>query len=281
MVSCKKLIAAVIVIAGLGVVAGFCYKDFQRFCDSTVPVLAYHRVEPAKPDDTYTVPPETFEKQMAYLHAAGYKTINLDQYVVARKKGQQFHKNIVLIFDDGYLDNLTVAAPIMKKYGFTGSMYMAVKFEGWPGYIDWHQQYDLLKYGWEIGSHTFNHEPLPTLSEAALKDDLAKSKEYIMGIYNPPTGITLSYPTGATNAKVMKAVEEAGYIAAVSGNVGVNTDTTPFMALRRVNIFNYRKMQKIEMFKLAIVKAQLKSWSASHGLDLVGIWDRLRGNAKS
>ena len=119
------------------------------------------------------------------------------------------------------------------------------------------------------------------VTDQHIKDDLAKSKEYIMGIYNPPTGITLSYPTGATNAKVMKAVEEAGYIAAVSGHVGVNTDTTPFMALRRVNIFNYRKMQKIEMFKLAIVKAQLKSWSASHGLDLVGIWDRLRGNAKS
>jgi len=277
----KKLISVIMVVGSIGLVAGMGYKDFQRFCDESVPILAYHRVEPAKPNDTYTVPPEIFEQQMKYLHEAGYTTMNLDKYAAARKKHETLHKKIVLIFDDGYLDNLTVAAPIMQKYGFTGSMFMAVKFEGWTGYLDWNQQHDLLKYNWEIGSHTYNHIPLPELSPEEVKEDLAKSKEYVQGIYNPPGGITLSYPTGATNKKVMQQVKEAGYIAAVAGYVGVNTDTTDMMALKRVNIFNYRKMQKIETFKLAILKAQLKSWSASHGLDVVGMWDRLRGNAKS
>jgi len=277
----KKLISVVLVLGCLGGIADYGYKDFNKFCDETVPILAYHRVEPAKPNDTYTVPPEIFDQQMKCLHDAGYTTINLDKYAAARKNHETLHKKMVLIFDDGYVDNLTVAAPIMQKYGYTGSMYMAVKFEGWTGYFDWNNVHDLLKYGWEIGSHTYNHIPLTQLSHEEVKEDLAKSKEYIQGIYNPPGGITLSYPTGATNKAVMQQVKEAGYIAAVSGTVGVNTDTTDMMALKRVNIFNYRKMQKIETFKLAILKAQLKSWSASHGFDVVGLWDRLRGNAKS
>lgn len=158
----KKLIIFLAIVAAL---AGFAYggyeyvkRDFPRFCEETVPIFAYHRVEPGH-DDPYTMPPEQFDEQMKYLKEQGWKTMTLAEYVKGRKEGRKFHKECVLIFDDGYLDNLTYAAPILKKYGFVGNMYMAVKYEGWPGYLDWNQEHELLKYGWALGSHTFNHKP--------------------------------------------------------------------------------------------------------------------------
>ncbi len=273
---CFKGIVLVMVLLAVG--GYFCYRDFQSFCQETVPILAYHRVDDLS--DRYTILPETFDKQMAYLAQEGYTTLTLDKYAAARRAGKAFHKNVVVIFDDGYRDNLTKAAPIMKKYGFVGSMYMAVKFEGWPGYLDWQGEEELLKYGWEIGSHTFSHVPLTTLSQEQVRSELEKSSAYIRGLYNPPSGITLSFPTGATNALIEKEVAAAKYSAAVSGDVGVNTATTPLLHLNRVNIFQYKQMQSLKLFRAALLKAQLRSWSLSHGVDLIGWWDKLRGNAK-
>ncbi len=252
------------------------YHDFRQFCTTTVPVFAYHRVEDK--DDIYTMHPKEFDEQMAYLKECGYETIHLDEYASARKKGEVLRNKAVCIFDDGYLDNLTIAAPIMKKYGFSGSMYMAVMFEGWPGYIDWDGENKLVKdYNWEIGSHTYTHKPLPTLTPEKVKEELEKSKLYVMGIYNPPTGLTLSYPTGATNEAVMKQVAEAGYVAAVSGKVGVNTDSVPMMALNRVNVFRF-KNNNLQHFKRGLFKAQLASWGRTYGIDIIELWDKYRGN---
>ena len=272
----KKSKIAIIVLAVLAGVGAYLYNDFHKFCATTVPVFAYHRVEDK--EDIYSMPPKDFEAQMAYLKACGYQTIHLDEYAVARKKGETLHNKVVCIFDDGYLDNLTNAAPIMQKYGFSGSMYMAVMFEGWPGYIDWDGENKLVNdYKWEIGSHTFKHKPLPSLKPAQVKEELDKSKLYVMGIYNPPTGLTLSYPTGATTPSVMKQVAEAGYIAAVCGKVGVNTDTVPMMALNRVNVFKFPK-DNLGHFKRGLLKAQLASWGRTYGIDIIELWDKLRGN---
>ena len=76
----KKLI---IVLAILAVLCGIGYggyeyvkADFPRFCEESVPIFAYHRVEPGH-DDPYTMPPEAFEEQMKYLKDEGWKTITL------------------------------------------------------------------------------------------------------------------------------------------------------------------------------------------------------------
>jgi len=268
-----KVVVVVVVLAGVFLI----YRDFCDFCDASVPIFAYHRVEQAS--DIYSVPPKDFDAQMAYLHNEGYTSMTLHDYAISRQKHEKLYKKMVLIFDDGYRDNLTNAAPILQKYGYKGSIFLAVKFEGWPGYLDWDSDLKLLKYGWEIGSHTYNHKPLTTLTPKQVDYELIASKEYVEGLYNPPGGLTLSYPTGACNKQVAKQVADAGYIAAVCGNVGVNTDKVPMQELRRVNAF-YKKKDSLTYFKRHLLKAQLASWSLSHGIDFMGIWDKIRGNVR-
>ena len=38
---------------------------------------------------------------------------------------------------------------------------MAGMYEGWPGYLTWDEEVKLAQYGWELGSHTYIHKPLP------------------------------------------------------------------------------------------------------------------------
>lgn len=83
----KKVIIFLIVLALL-ILGGmkFFEADYARFCDETVPIFAYHRVE--YKDDVYTMPPEQFDQQMQYLKEQGYQTIKLEDYVQGRREGK-------------------------------------------------------------------------------------------------------------------------------------------------------------------------------------------------
>jgi len=263
-----KVLLGIIVVLALCVTGAYFYvkQDFPKFCENTVPIFAYHRVEPGH-NDPYTMPPKDFEEQMKYLkEELGYKTLTLAEYVKGRKEGRTFHKECVLIFDDGYLDNLTYAAPILKKYGFVGNMYMAVKYEGWPGYLDWHQEHELLKYGWALGSHTMNHKPLESMTPEQVDYELTKSMEHMRGIYNPPEGLTFSYPNGSSNKRIAEQVRKAGYIAGVDGKVGVNGPDQDLMLLRRVNVFQ-NQPENIGCFQYDLKRAQVLSYIDRTGLD--------------
>lgn len=73
-------------------------------------------------------------------------------------------------FDDGYTSAITQAAPVLAKYGLTGTNYVITNCAGMTTvpnncradrdkqYMTWDQITQLNKtYGWEIGSHTANH----------------------------------------------------------------------------------------------------------------------------
>ncbi|BCW79666.1 MULTISPECIES: polysaccharide deacetylase family protein [Micrococcaceae] len=76
-------------------------------------------------------------------------------------------------FDDGMQSALTQAAPTLKKYGLTGTSYVITNCVGMTSvpntcrantdvpYMTWDQVTQLQNtYGWEIGSHTVDHQCL-------------------------------------------------------------------------------------------------------------------------
>lgn len=76
-------------------------------------------------------------------------------------------------FDDGALSSLTQAAPTLQKHGLTGTNYVISKCVGMTTvpnscranqdmpYMTWTQIKQLeTQYGWEIGSHGFDHQCL-------------------------------------------------------------------------------------------------------------------------
>lgn len=68
-----------------------------------------------------------FEYLCRYLYKHNYQTHFLDHWYANEGKGLG-KKDLYLTFDDGYLDNLLVAYPIMKKYGIKGTIFINPEF---------------------------------------------------------------------------------------------------------------------------------------------------------
>lgn len=74
-------------------------------------------------------PPELFEKQIKLLQNTGYDFLGLDEYRDIKASGQAGRKpQVVLTFDDGYLDNWVFAYPLLKKLGARGTIYVNPDF---------------------------------------------------------------------------------------------------------------------------------------------------------
>lgn len=90
-------------------------------------------------------------------------------------------------FDDGLTSALSRAAPVLSKYGFSGTSYVITGCVGTKdtcpanqraSYMTWDQIATLKNdYKWEIGSHTVTHPSLSSLSQAKQDEELAGSKQ--------------------------------------------------------------------------------------------------------
>jgi peptidoglycan/xylan/chitin deacetylase (PgdA/CDA1 family) len=99
---------------------------------SVVPVLTFHSVGMNYDDWVWSHLSESadmFERFLVRLHKQGYKTVSLQQLYDHMSGGQRCDaKSIVLVFDDGYLDNWTTVAPLLKKYDMCGAVYVNPEF---------------------------------------------------------------------------------------------------------------------------------------------------------
>ena len=70
------------------------------------------------------ISPEIFEQQMEYL-SRKKNVIFMSELAEELIKGNSIRNNsVILTFDDGYLDNYLVAAPILKKYNLKATIFL-------------------------------------------------------------------------------------------------------------------------------------------------------------
>lgn len=111
---------------------------------------------------------------------------------------------ISLTFDDGYLGHYTQVYPLMKEYGFTGTLFLIADgretFER-RELISFEEAKEMQENSWEIGSHSLEHNSLINLSKNELKKDLLNSK---ILLENQGFEIsTLAFPFGDYNTNVL------------------------------------------------------------------------------
>lgn len=105
----------------------------DRFHHSSVAtILMYHSI-PAPHEIPWIDPCNSlsaavFEQQMRFL-AQRRHVISLDQLVNQLENQEPIRRGTVAItFDDGYLNNLTVAAPILAKYDLPATLYLPTNY---------------------------------------------------------------------------------------------------------------------------------------------------------
>ena len=181
----------------------------------TIPILLYHRIDTSPVKSRYYVPPEMFEQEIKALQDWGYTSITTTMLVQAITTGRELPPHSLLItFDDGHLDNYTNAFPIMKKYGFTGVLYIVGNYLGADGFMNREQIQEMHAAGWEVGSHSMNHLDLTKLTPEKQRSEIVGSKEMLENVLGIDI-LTFAYPFGAKDAAVTDYVKFAGYMAAM------------------------------------------------------------------
>ncbi|MEK6536034.1 MAG: polysaccharide deacetylase family protein [Actinomycetota bacterium] len=216
-----------------------------------LPILMFHHTgePPAGANElrrNLTVSTADFEAQISYLKQAGYQPVSEAQLFKALYNNAPLPpRAVMLTFDDGYLDNYQVAAPILEKYGFPATFYIITEKVGTPEYMDWEQVADLDRRLMDIGSHTATHQDLTILSGADLKQELSGAAETFKSRLGHPV-YWLCYPAGKYDADVIKYSRDAGYLLATTTKPGEEQSSDdPFGLLR----YRVRSDTGLEGFK--------------------------------
>ena len=216
----KKLRIIIITFILLTVIcAGLLYWGYSN----TTFILVYHKIEDYKSGlKSLYVSPAVFNSQMNYLHSRGYRTIQLSELVGLIKSRKPIpKKRFALTFDDGYENNYTNAYPVLKKYDFTGIIFLNA------GYIGKLFQYPLqtkekhlsvqqileMRNTFEYGAHTMTHPRLIKISTAAANMEIRNSKKVIEKILDKPV-TQFCYPFGEYNESIVQLVKKNKYAGA-------------------------------------------------------------------
>lgn len=98
-----------------------------RSINKTPRVLFYHGVDHITNSSVQTlhISPGVFRDEMLYL-AKHYEVISMDEYYRRWKKHSFGGREVVITFDDGYRNNLTVAAPVLASLNLPFTVFVSV-----------------------------------------------------------------------------------------------------------------------------------------------------------
>lgn len=223
-----------------------------------VRVLMYHRFRDT-PRDPFSVRPEEFASQMRWL-AQHQLAISPDDFVAFLDGNRALPSGSVLVsIDDGFLDFLSEAVPIMKRYGIPGICFIPVADVGDSEHVSWAELAALAASGIEVGSHSYNHVSLGHLAEIEVADQLRRSRTELEQRLKHPVRM-FAYPYGTRadhNSSTRNALRKVGYtLGFVTQHGAVAPDCDRF-TIPRIKVEGGESMW---MFRL-LVRGGLDAWS--------------------
>ena len=210
---------------------------------SLIPILAYHSLD--KSGSVISLSPEIFRYQMEFLHSRGYRVYTVSKYIKFIKEGGEITRPaVVLTFDDGFANFLTAAAPVLREYGYRGTIYVPANFIGrrsdFTSLVDLtilsgNEIRHLSEEGFEIGSHSLSHSNLTALALDQARNEVVRSKEILEDLTGKEVR-TFCYPRGDYNREIVELVKAAGYQSAVSLRPGNRNAAEDLYILNRITI---------------------------------------------
>ncbi|NLU93053.1 polysaccharide deacetylase family protein [Chitinophaga sp. Ak27] len=215
-----------------------------------IPILCYHNVfsgNDAQPGPL-RISTNQLEQQLRALTANGYHSVSPDDLLQWMQGRQQLPANPVMItFDDSHLEHFTLAAPLLKRFGFKGVFFVMTVTIGKPHYLSAAQIKTLSDNGHVIGCHTWDHQPLATGS-IDWQQQLTKPKATLEKI----TGKAVScfaYPYGEWNMAAIQQVKTHGFTTAFQLSNAQNSQEPRFTIRRMIVVGNWSGIQLLQKMK--------------------------------
>jgi len=225
-------------------------KDFLGLIKYLIPfrkgvsILMYHSI--ARNDVFFTVRPEVFAKQMEYLKTRKYQVISLADLVEILETGKSLpSKTVVLTFDDGFKDNYDNAYPILKKYNFPATIFLATGLIGqeignsqniFLPALNWLQIQEMYRSRLiDFQPHTVSHQRLDKVDFKKADEEIVESKKIIKERLNKKCYF-FAYPRGCYNQQIIEILKNNGFKAARTLETGkIKKGDNPFK-LKRISV---------------------------------------------
>jgi peptidoglycan/xylan/chitin deacetylase (PgdA/CDA1 family) len=194
----------------------------RRLC-----VLTFHRIVHTKERD-HDVEWRTFRPLLEELSAFG-PTISTDLAPAEESAG-----DVVLTFDDGTEDHLSVGAELAER-GMRGVFFVSAGKIGEAGYLRANDVRQLRALGHIIGSHALSHVPLDTVPFREMLREIETSKHILETILSTPV-VYFAPPGGIMTPSLPQALASSGYSASRSTRWGVYTSLRQRWAIPHVPV---------------------------------------------
>ena len=218
-----------------------------------------------------SIPGVVFERQIRWLASRGDKSIQSTDWLAWIRTGKPLPaKPILLTFDDAYADVACYALPVLKRYGFTGLVFVVTSLIGQTNKWDEAAGYPSLammtaeqirywaQQGIEFGAHTRTHPDLTRVSSQRLEEEIAGSGKDLEELLQTPI-TSFAYPYGSFN-EAAREVAGRVYDLSFTTEEGINTLGTDSHGQLRVIVLPEDPLVKL-------------GWRARFGFDPV---ERLR-----
>ncbi|HWO43875.1 MAG TPA: polysaccharide deacetylase family protein [Candidatus Eisenbacteria bacterium] len=211
-------------------------------------ILTFHAIDDQ--GSPISFPPELFRRAMGRLHAAGYKT--LEPKALARcLSGEAFpERSFAVTFDDGYQSVYDQAFPVLQRYGFSATVFLATgENNGVPGgrrlpsmsgrtMLSWGEIREMQRCGIEVGAHTQTHADLTRLSDARVEAEISGCRRIIEDALGAPPD-SFAYPYGRYDVRVREIVRRH-FARAYSDRLGLVGSKSDIFALERLDAYYLR-----------------------------------------
>lgn len=212
-----------------------------------VPILTYHNIGEAPPEATHRglyLGLDKFRSHLRSLRRRGYRGISMEEGL-PYLRGEKDGRVAIITFDDGYVDNLELALPALREYGFGATCYLVAGHLGdhnaWDAQelrvrkplMDAGRVREWLAGGMHVGAHTVSHPHLPQLTSAQKRAEIVDSRARLEDRFGTPID-HFCFPYGDRDAECRDYIAEARFATAVTTERGRVRAGQDMLALPRI-----------------------------------------------
>lgn len=223
---------------------------YRRLLRGRGVIVLFHRVNDSYPNDPITCSTKDFESFTRFF-ARFFDVVPLTGMLAALANGDDLGTKLSITFDDGYLGNATIAAPILERNKIRACFFVTTAFIGTDRVPDWDREMNidtkwmswdqvraLRAAGHEIGSHTANHVDLGITHGAAAREEIKAGKERVEAELSESSQL-FAYPFGGKEQMTeanLSFVRELGLACCVSAHGGTVHAGDDAFRLKRTTI---------------------------------------------
>ncbi len=198
-------------------------------------ILNYHSIGGSAYKDKrgyFSISTNLFKNHIDYIHSV-YSVISLKEVKISKRK-----LDLAITFDDGYLDNLKIAAPILLDKELPFTVFVSTSFvrDRVKNFLSPADLKELSKLpGVTIGSHGLNHLNLTNVPREIQIKELRDSKLYLEDIIGQKVN-SFAYPYGKFSNSIAQLLEDYSYESAFTTRFDLNISDSNRFKLARFNI---------------------------------------------